>query len=176
MGSMMVTLWQSNFGQFHAWFSQISTIDLAYFPAMFDWQQKPGSRSQKFSPQAHSKLGKIMAFLKPLLICCSPNFGAKSTIFQVFSSDVPENLAKIQNFNFQITGLSHIFAGFLDDQAPHDPKVAILKNHGRGLTTLGGGSGSFGSGLWAAGEKLTCRAVSFLLVFSLNHFESLIFC
>ena len=88
-------------------------------------------RSQKFSPQAHSKLGKIMSFLKPLLICCSPNFGATSTIFQVFSSHVPENLADIQNFNFQITGLSHIFARFLDDQASYDPKVAIRKKHGR---------------------------------------------
>ena len=39
-------------------------------------------------------------------------------IFQVCSSDVPENLAKFQRFNFQIPGLWHIFARFLDDQAP----------------------------------------------------------
>ena len=95
MGSMMVTLWQSNFGQFHAWFSQISTIDLAYFPAMFDWQQKPGSRSQKFSPPGPFQVGKNHGFFKAAADLLFPKFRSKiyyiSSIFKWCSRKSREN-------------------------------------------------------------------------------------
>ena len=76
MGSMMVTLWQSNFGQFHAWFSQISTIYSAYFPAMFDSGNKnqPCLQVPEIFAPGPFQVGKNHVFFKAAADLLFPKF------------------------------------------------------------------------------------------------------